>query len=278
MGDPRSEKVAVVAEVRDRLTRSDAALLTEYRGLDVPAMAELRRSLRTVGGEYKIYKNTLVRLAVQEMGLEIDDLLTGPTAIAFVVESPDGQPGDAAAVAKALRDYSRTRGELVLKGGVLAGRTLDADGLRALADLPPRPVLLAQVAGAFAAPLAKLAGLLGALPRNFAYGLQALIDRAPPTEEPKPEDAAAPETADEPEPEPAADEPEPATDEPATAAAEPETAGEAEPEDAAEQAVAAAEPAADEAEAADEPAAAADETEPASDESETTDETETEET
>ena len=258
MGDPRSEKVAVVAEVRDRLTRSDAALLTEYRGLDVPAMAELRRSLRTVGGEYKIYKNTLVRLAVREMGLEMDDLLTGPTAIAFVVESPDGAPGDAAAVAKALRDYSRTRGELVLKGGVLAGRTLDADGLRALADLPPRPVLLAQVAGAFAAPLAKLAGLLGALPRNFAYGLQALIDRAPPAAEPEP--PAASETTDEAEPEPAADE--------------------AGPEDAAEPAVAdEAEPATDEAATAEaEPAAAADGAEPATDESETTDETETEET
>lgn len=256
MGDPRSEKVAVVAEVRDRLTRSDAALLTEYRGLDVPAMAELRRSLRAAGGEYKIYKNTLVRLAVREMGLEIDDLLTGPTAIAFVVESPDGAPGDAAAVAKALRDYSRTRGELVLKGGLLDGRTLDADGLRALADLPPRPVLLAQVAGAFAAPLAKLAGLLGALPRNFAYGLQALIDRFPPTPEPEP--AAESET------EPAEAEPEPPVDEPAATeaetTAEPESAVEAEPE-----------PAAAEAETTAE-------TEPATDESETTDETETEET
>lgn len=256
MGDPRSEKVAVVAEVRDRLTRSDAALLTEYRGLDVPAMAELRRSLRAAGGEYKIYKNTLVRLAVREMGLEIDDLLTGPTAIAFVVESPDGAPGDAAAVAKALRDYSRTRGELVLKGGVLDGRTLDADGLRALADLPPRPVLLAQVAGAFAAPLAKLAGLLGALPRNFAYGLQALIDRSPPAPEPEP--AAESET------EPAEAEPEPPVDEPAATeaetTAEPESAVEAEPE-----------PAAAEAETTAE-------TEPATDESETTDETETEET
>ena len=242
MGDPRPEKVAVVAEVRDRLTRNDAALLTEYRGLDVPAMAELRRSLRAAGGEYKIYKNTLVRLAVREMGLEIDDLLTGPTAIAFVVESPDGAPGDAAAVAKALRDYSRTRGELVLKGGVLDGRTLDADGLRALADLPPRPVLLAQVAGAFAAPLAKLAGLLGALPRNFAYGLQALIDRSP---------APEPAPADEAEPEPATAEAEPAA--PAEPSAEAEPAAEAEPE----------------------PAAA--EAEPATDESETTDETETEE-
>ncbi len=217
MGDPRPEKVAVVAEVRDRLTRSDAALLTEYRGLDVAAMAELRRSLRAVGGEYKIYKNTLVRLAVREMGLEIDDLLTGPTAIAFVGESPDGEPGDAAAVAKALRDYSRTRNDLVLKGGVLSGRTLDADGLRALADLPPRQVLLAQVAGAFAAPLAGLARLLGALPRNFAYGLQALIDRVGPSDEPEPTDETESEASDEPEPtdeteSEASDEPEP-TDE-----------------------------------------------------------------
>lgn len=197
MGDPRPEKAAVVAEVRDRLTRSDAALLTDYRGLDVAALAELRRSLRAVGGEYKIYKNTLVRLAVREIGLDIDDLLTGPTAIAFVSESPDGGPGDAAAVAKALRDYARTRGELVLKGGVLAGRALDAGELRALADLPPRQVLLAQVAGAFAAPLTGLAGLLGALPRNFAYGLQALIDRAESsdvTESEAPDESGAPET------------------------------------------------------------------------------------
>lgn len=200
MGDPRPEKAAVVAEVRDRLTRSDAALMTEYRGLDVSAMAELRRSLRAVGGEYKIYKNTLVRLAVREIGLDVDDLLTGPTAIAFVGESPDGEPGDAAAVAKALRDYSRTRSELVLKGGVLAGRTLDANELRALADLPPRQVLLAQVAGAFAAPLAGLAGLLGALPRNFAYGLQALIDRAGGADESEATDeteSGEPETTDE---------------------------------------------------------------------------------
>lgn len=244
MGDPRPEKAAVVAEVRDRLTRSDAALLTEYRGLDVSAMAELRRSLRAVGGEYKIYKNTLVRLAVREVGLDVDDLLTGPTAIAFVGESPDGEPGDAAAVAKALRDYSRTRGELVLKGGVLAGRTLDADGLRALADLPPRPVLLAQVAGAFAAPLAGLAGLLGALPRNFACGLQALIDRAGPAESDEPE------TTDE------------------TESGEPETTGEAESVEPESETTDETEP-----EAPDEPITEA----PDAPEPETTDETDTEE-
>ena len=173
---PRPEKVAVVAEVRDRLVASDAALLTEYRGLNVSQMAALRRALRAAGGEYTIYKNTMVRLAVAELGLEIADLLTGPTAIAFVGPGDDGKAGETAAVAKALRDFSRTNRALVLKGGVLGDRVLTANDLIALADLPSLDVLLAQLAGAFQAPLAKLAGLLEALPRNFAYGLKALID------------------------------------------------------------------------------------------------------
>src|SRR4029077_6551336 len=101
MENPRPEKVAVVDEVKERLSGSDGAVLTEYRGLDVAAISELRRALRQAGGEYKIYKNTLVRFAARDLGLEIDELLTGPTAIAFV-------DGDAAKVAKALRDYGRT--------------------------------------------------------------------------------------------------------------------------------------------------------------------------
>ena len=172
---PRPEKVAVVAEVRDRLAASDAALLTEYRGLDVSQMAVLRRTLRAVGGEYTIYKNTMVRLAVAELGLDLADLLTGPTAIAFV-GGGEGSSGDPAAVAKALRDFSRSNRALVLKGGVLGTKVLGAEDLIALADLPSREVLLAQLAGAFQAPLVKFAGLLEALPRNFAYGLKALID------------------------------------------------------------------------------------------------------
>ena len=170
---PRPEKAAVVAEVRDRLAASDAALLTEYRGLNVPQMAALRRSLRAAGGEYTIYKNTMVRLAVAELGLDLSDLLTGPTAIAFV--GRDGG-GDAAAVAKALRDFSRTNRALVLKGGVLGTKVLGSEDLITLADLPSRDVLLARLAGAFQAPMTKFAGLLEALPRNFAYGLKALID------------------------------------------------------------------------------------------------------
>ena len=173
---PRPEKAAVVAEVRDRLAASDAALLTEYRGLNVPEMAALRRSLRAAGGEYTIYKNTMVRLATAELGVDVAHLLTGPTAIAFVSTRDDGVASDAAAVAKALRDFSRANRALVLKGGLLGDKVLSAEDLMALADLPSRDVLLAQLAGAFSAPMVKLAGLLQALPRNFAYGLQALID------------------------------------------------------------------------------------------------------
>ena len=106
MEDPRPEKVAVVDEVRERFTSSSAALLTEYRGLDVSALGKLRRALRDAGGDYKVYKNTLVRFAARDAGLEIDELLTGPTAIAFVGERPDGELGDAVMVAKALRDFA----------------------------------------------------------------------------------------------------------------------------------------------------------------------------
>jgi large subunit ribosomal protein L10 len=180
MENPRPEKVAVVDEVRERFDSANAALLTEYRGLDVSAIGALRRALRDAGGDYKIYKNTLVRFAAREAGLDIEDLLVGPTAIAFVGERPDGAPGDAVLVAKALRDFARTNPALVVKGGVMDDKTLSAQDARALADVAPRDVLLAQLAGAFAAPMQQFAGLLQALPRNFAYGLQALIDQRGP--------------------------------------------------------------------------------------------------
>jgi large subunit ribosomal protein L10 len=188
MENPRPEKVAVVDEVRERFDAATAALLTEYRGLDVSALAVLRRALRDAGGEYKVYKNTLVRFAAQQAGLDIEDLLTGPTAIAFVGERPDGSPGDAVLVAKALRDFARTNPALVVKGGVMDAKTLTADDAKALADVEPREVLLARLAGAFAAPMQQFAGLLQALPRDFAYGLQALIDKGGAGDSPAPAD------------------------------------------------------------------------------------------
>ena len=198
MDNPRPQKVAVVDEVRERLSSANGALLTEYRGLGVGELARLRRSLRDAGGEYKIYKNTLVRFAVRDLGLGIEALLVGPTAIAFVET-------DAAGVAKALRDFARTNPGLVIKGGLLGAKVLTATDASALADLPSRDQLLAQLAGAIAAPLQTFAGLLQALPRNLAYGLQALIDKqggvpdappevatpeAPTQEAPTPEGAA----------------------------------------------------------------------------------------
>ncbi len=195
MENPRPEKVAVVDEVRERLDSTSATLLTEYRGLDVTAISELRRALRAAGGEYKIYKNTLVRFAARDLGLELEELLIGPTALAFITEKPDGSPGDAVDVAKALRDFARTNPNLVVKGGVLGTKPLTADEARALAEVEPREVLLAKLAGALAAPMVQLAGLLEALPRNFAYGLKALIDQQGGV----PETPAADEPADAPE-------------------------------------------------------------------------------
>ena len=171
MENPRPEKVATVAEITDKLKAADAAILTEYRGLSVAAMANVRRQLRSAGGEWKVYKNTLARLAAREAGAgALEDQLAGPTAIAFV-------KGDIAAAAKTLRDIARTNPLLIVKGGLMGETVLSAKDVEALAELPSREVLLAQFAGALQAPLVKTAGLLQALPRNFAYGLKALIDQ-----------------------------------------------------------------------------------------------------
>jgi len=223
--NPRPEKAAVVTEVKDRLESADAAILTEYRGLTVKDLATLRRSLRDAGGEYKIYKNTLVRFAVREAGLEaIEELLLGPTAIAFV-------DGDAVGVAKALRDFARGNPHLVVKGGLLGGNVLSPADAAALADIPPRDVLLARLAGGLAAPLQQFAGLLQALPRNLAYGLKALVDQriagaeqlpaepAPVAEAEAPAaEAEAPAAEAEPEAEAPTPEPESETEAPAEAA------------------------------------------------------------
>ena len=214
MENPRPEKVAVVDEVRERLDATSATILAEYRGLDVAKLAQLRTSLRDAGGDFKVYKNTLVRFAARDLGLEIEDLLTGPTALTFVTEKPDGTPGDAVDVAKALKDFGKDNPALVVKGGVLGDRLLSADDTRALADVEPREVLLAKLAGGMAAPMQKFAGLLQALPRNFAYGLKALIDQGGAPGAPAAEEAPAPAEG------PAAEEPQPTSTD-SEAAAEP---------------------------------------------------------
>ncbi len=192
MDNPRPGKVAVVEEVRQRLTDAQAAILTEYRGLTVDEMATLRRSLRAAGGEYKVYKNTLVRLAARDLGLEdLIAMLEGPTAIAFV-------GGDAVDVAKALSEFSRSHPHLVMKGGLLGQRVISATDTADLAKLDSRDVLLARFAGGLAAPLSRMAGLLAALPTQMAYGLKALIDLRSAAEPTAAEPTAAEPTAAEP--------------------------------------------------------------------------------
>ena len=138
---PRPEKTAAVEEIRTRLTESDAAVLTEYRGLTVPELAELRSALRTAGTDYKVFKNTLARLAVEAAGLtELLPMLVGPTAIAFV-------KGDAVMAAKALRDFAKANQSLVIKGGLLGPRVLAPGEIAELAEVEPREVLLARLAG-----------------------------------------------------------------------------------------------------------------------------------
>ena len=170
---PRPEKVAVVDEVRERLEGSQAALLTEYRGITVADISTLRRSLRAAGGDYKVYKNTLVRFAARDLGLELDEMLTGPTAIAFV---PKDSAGDPVLVAKALKDFAKTNQFLVVKGGVLGDKTLSAKDAAALAEVAPRDELLAKFAGALQAPMANLASLLQAPLQNLAGLLKALLE------------------------------------------------------------------------------------------------------
>ncbi len=163
----RSDKEAAVADIADAFRGSSAAVLTEYRGLTVSQLTELRRSMGD-SARYAIVKNTLTKIAAKQAGLTgLDEMLSGPTAVAFI-------SGDPVEAAKGLRDFSRTNPLLIIKGGVLDGAPISADEIRRLADLESREVLLAKLAGAmnaslsnavslFAAPLSQAARLIEAL-------------------------------------------------------------------------------------------------------------------
>jgi len=168
---PRPDKVAAVDEVSQRLTDATATVLTEYRGLSVDDLAELRAKLRESDASYRVVKNTLTRLAARDAGFDIpDDLLVGPTAITFCA-------GDPVAAAKVLRAFSRQHPELVIKGGVLDGRLLDAAETTRLADLESREELLARLAGLMQAIIAQPARLAQANLSKLARLLAALQDK-----------------------------------------------------------------------------------------------------
>jgi large subunit ribosomal protein L10 len=164
----RADKVTAVAELTERFQNSSGAVLTEYRGLTVAQLGELRRSLGD-NASFSVVKNTLTKIAATEAGVTTDltDLLTGPSAIAFV-------HGDVVEAAKGLRDFAKNYPLLVIKGGVLDGKPLTPPEIVKLADLESREVLLAKLAGAMKASLAGAAGTLAALPQQMARLLGAL--------------------------------------------------------------------------------------------------------
>jgi large subunit ribosomal protein L10 len=192
---PRPDKVSAVAEIADAFRTSNAAVLTEYRGLSVKELTQLRRALGA-GTSFAIVKNTLTKIAAKDAGVDgLGELLTGPTAVAFV----EGDPVEAA---KGLRDFARTHPALVLKGGVLEGKPLSAQEIRRLADLESREVLLARLAGAMQGSLSKAIATIAAPLSQFARVAAALQDQR----------ASAAEAASEPASEAAAEPGEPAED------------------------------------------------------------------
>ena len=166
----RSDKVTAVAELASRFSSSAGVVLTEYRGLSVKALRELRRSLGE-DASYSVSKNTLTTIAAREAGVDgIEEHLVGPTAIAFI-------DGDPVVVAKGLRDFARTNPQLVIKGGVLDGKFMTPDEVRRLADLESRDVLLAKVAGALQGVLQQAISLVSA-PLSEAARLFAALEKA----------------------------------------------------------------------------------------------------
>ncbi|GAA3244399.1 50S ribosomal protein L10 [Nonomuraea helvata] len=163
----RADKATAVAELKSEFEGSSAAVLTEYRGLTVAQLKELRTSLGE-NAKFAVAKNTLTKIAANEAGVTgLDDLLLGPTAVAFV-------KGDVVEAAKGLRDFAKANPLLVIKGGVLEGKTLDATEITKLADLESREVLLAKLAGALKAKQSAAAAMFAALPTQMAQLADAL--------------------------------------------------------------------------------------------------------
>jgi large subunit ribosomal protein L10 len=164
----RPEKVAEVEELVNRLRRAQGVVLTDFRGLTVLEMGQLRAKLREAGVEYKVVKNTLLARAAREMGIQgLDPHLEGPTGVAFGYDDP-------VTAARIITDFIRQMRKMETKAALVDGRTVSAQDVRALAELPPRQVLLARVVGGIQGPLAGLVGALTGLQRNLVYALDQI--------------------------------------------------------------------------------------------------------
>lgn len=161
----RPEKEASVAEIKDKLEKAKSVILTDYRGLTFEQISDLRNKLRAQGVEYKVFKNTLAKIAARELELsDLDPYLVGPTAMALSYDDP-------IASAKILRDFAKTSKLLELKGGVVEGAVIDGEKVKTLADIPPKEVLLAMFMGGLRSPLYGLAGSLNQITAGLARAL-----------------------------------------------------------------------------------------------------------
>lgn len=184
---PRPEKVQAVAEIKERIQGARAVFLTEYAGLSVKDQQTLRRELRANGAEFKVVKMTLARRAVEDLdNAEFNELLIGPTGLTFSDE-------DAVTAAKTLKDFAKAHDVFVIKGGLLGDEFLTPETISQLAEIEPRDVLLAKIAGVMKAPMANLAGLVAALPRNAASVFLQLLEKKE-SDAPEPVVDEAPET------------------------------------------------------------------------------------
>jgi large subunit ribosomal protein L10 len=167
----RESKQQIVAEIKEKLSKASSVILTDYRGLNVAEITELRSILRDAGVEYKVAKNTLTLIAARDSGLEdLEKYLEGPTALAFGMQDP-------VAPAKLLSKFAKTHKNLEIKGGVLEGQVIDIEGVKNLADLPPREVLLAQVFAGMQAPISGIVNVLSGNLRNLVYVLDAIKEQ-----------------------------------------------------------------------------------------------------
>jgi large subunit ribosomal protein L10 len=168
---PTAEKQRTIDQAKEWYSKSSGVLFTDYRGLKVKELQQLRRDLRAKGGELHVLKNTLFRIAAGEDSAKLPtDLHNGTTAVAFVFENESE-------VAKTLVDYAKTNKKLVVKGGFFGGKPMDAKGVEALSTLPPREVLISQVIGAIAAPLTNLVGVIEALYADPIRVIGAVADK-----------------------------------------------------------------------------------------------------
>ena len=167
----REEKAVIIEELRERLRATDLVIVTDFRGLTVGQMQTLRRELRAAGGQFKVAKNTLLRLAAErEDQGDLATLLDGPSGIAF-------SEGDMVTVAKAVTDFAKRVNALEVRGGLMSGKAIGPDGVAALAALPSREELLAKMLGSMQAPATQLVSVLNGVARSLAYVLQARAEQ-----------------------------------------------------------------------------------------------------